>query len=292
MDRYARRLAVVALAVAVAALAVAIFDGDGDSGDSGDAMVTDDTAAGAPAPSDTRPPDVVTTPATIRTVTATTAPSTVATVPTPTTSSAPQPDTTAAETLPGVASDDFGPAAGAVLSVVGIGYDSDLNLRDIPAGEIIDTLLPLSTGIIATGRTRQLPTTIWHEVRIGEIVGWASSNYLAPLGGTRDITADIAAMLDGDAAAETMTDLGRRIAGLVASDEPASRIRVSVAPVVGDVGEITMDVVGLPDDAVRGFRLHIVADVGAESESFSLRSVGSTVMCHSHRGVNAEGRCH
>ena len=41
--------------------------------------------------------------------------------------------------LPGEAS-DFGPAEGAVLAVVGVDHDDVLNVRDVPAGEIIATL--------------------------------------------------------------------------------------------------------------------------------------------------------
>lgn len=292
MDRYARRVAVIALAVAIAALIVAIFDGDGGDGSSGDGGTgAESTAAGAAATAEAQLPSASTTAATIRTVAITTTPSAAAALATTTTTSAPPPVTAAATPLRGEDADELGPAAGTVLNVIGVGHDSDLNLRDEPAGDVIETLLPLTTGIVATGNTQRLPTTIWHEVRLGEITGWASSNYLAPLGATSDVTSDIIDMLDGTPGAETMTELGRLVAGLVASDDPPSRIRISGAPVVGDVGEITMDVVGLPDDSVRGFRLLVVANVGEESESFSLRSVESTVMCVSHRGVTAEGLC-
>ena len=211
---------------------------------------------------------------------------------------------------------EFGPPAGAALAVVGVSHDSVLNVRDVPAGEIVARLdnvmnvgsepvvyvrrpdsaaliatLDLNRGVIATGNTRKLPTTIWHEIRMGDAVGWASSAFLSPLGATSDATAEIVAILGETPAAPTLAELGRVVAEAVASDDPPSRIVVSGAPVLGDLGEITLDVLGLPDDAVRGFRLHIFAQQDSESDPFTLKTVESTTICDSHRGVGEEGLC-
>ena len=211
---------------------------------------------------------------------------------------------------------EFGPPAGAALAVVGVSHDSVLNVRDVPAGEIVARLdnvmnvgsepvvyvrrpdsdaliatLDLNRGVIATGNTRKLPTTIWHEIRMGDAVGWASSAFLSPLGATSDATAEIVAILGETPAAPTLAELGRVVAEAVASDDPPSRIVVSGAPVIGDLGEITLDVLGLPDDAVRGFRLHIFAQQDSESDPFTLKTVESTTICDSHRGVGEEGLC-
>ena len=211
---------------------------------------------------------------------------------------------------------EFGPPAGAALAVVGVSHDSVLNVRDVPAGEIVARLdnvmnvgsepvvyvrrpdsdaliatLDLNRGVIATGSTRKLPTTIWHEIRMGDAVGWASSAFLSPLGATTDATAEIVAILGETPAAPTLAELGRVVAEAVASDDPPSRIVVSGAPAVGDLGEITLDVLGLPDDAVRGFRLHIFAQQDSESDPFTLKTVESTTICDSHRGVGEEGLC-
>ena len=211
---------------------------------------------------------------------------------------------------------EFGPPEGAGLAVVGVSHDSVLNVRDVPAGEIIARLdnvmhvgsepvvyvreadsdaliatLDLNRGVIATGNTRQLPTTIWHEIRMGDSVGWASSAFLSPLGATSDATAEILATLGETPAAPTLDALGRLVAAAVASEDPPSRVVVSGAPVVGDLGEITVDVLDLPDDAVRGLRLQIFANQDSDSDSFVLRSVESTTICDSHRGVSEEGLC-
>ena len=211
---------------------------------------------------------------------------------------------------------EFGPPEGAALAVVGVSHNSVLNVRDVPNGELVARLdnalnvdgqpvvyvreagsddliatLDLNRGVIATGNTRRLPTTIWHEIRMGGAVGWASGAYLAPLGATSDSTAEIVATLGETPSAPTLAELARIVAEAVASDEPPSRLVVSGAPTVGDLGEVTIDVLGLPDDSVRGFRLHVFAQQDSDSGSFVLKSVESTTICDSHRGVGEGGLC-
>ena len=232
-------------------------------------------------------------------------------------------DTDTAAVLPGE-SYEFGPPAGAGLAVVGVAHDSALNVRDIPNGEVIARLdnvmdgvrdsavytrqadsddiiatVDLQSGIVATGNTRKLPTTIWHELRVGDLLGWASGSYLAPLGADRDAAAEVVEALGGTPTADTLTDLGLQVSALFASTgEVQSRTTVSSRPGVFEaVGDVTLDVLGLPDDAVRGYRVNITADAGAEDWTqedagpFTLRSVTVTPICDSHRGVSEEGLC-
>ena len=216
---------------------------------------------------------------------------------------------------------DFGPAEGADLVVVGVDHDDVLNVRDVPAGEIIATLdlLPSTVGlldvsdartgeivaslysweggIVATGRTRKLPTTIWHEVRVAGMTGWASGAYLAQLGVTDDATAEIIGVLGERPVADTMLDLGLLVAQVLASDEPPSRIVVAVAPNVFEgVADMTVDVVNVGDDSVLGFRLDLFAHpaqdwMQEDPGPYTLRGVERTVLCYSSRGVSAEGLC-
>ena len=198
--------------------------------------------------------------------------------------------TETAASLPG-APYEFGPAAGVVLGVVGVEHDDLLNVRDVPFGQVIGALDPMARDVVATGKSRKLPTTVWHEVRVGAVTGWASDAYLAPLGATLDATARIVEILGETPTASTMPELGQIVSEAVASDEPPSRIAVSAGTTIGDLGEITVDVVGLADDSLRGFRLHVFAHVGAGSDPFVLKSVEQTLLCHSHRGVSEEGLC-
>ena len=63
------------------------------------------------------------------------------------------------------------------------------------------------------------------------------------------------------------------------------------------LGEMTVDVVNIGDDSVLGFRLRIFAHPAEDWTQddpgpFTLKSVESTLMCHSYRGVSEEGLCH
>jgi hypothetical protein len=60
-----------------------------------------------------------------------------------------------------------------------------------------------------------------------------------------------------------------------------------VAPSVGDLGEVTYDVIGLGDDAVRGLRLHVFGQ--PIDEGFSLKTVEMTALCG--RGADDDGGC-
>ena len=233
-------------------------------------------------------------------------------------------DTDTAVALPGEPY-EFGPSAGAGLAVVGVAHDSALNVRDVPNGDIIARLdnvmdgvrdpavyvrepdaddiiatVDLRRGIVATGNTRRMPTTIWHELRVGDLVGWASGTYLAPLGADRDATAEVVEALGGAPTADTLSELGLQVSALFASTgEVQSRTAISSRPGVFEaLGDVTLDVLGLPDDAVRGYRINITADAGAEdwmqddAGPFTLRSVTVTLICDSHRGVSDDGLCH
>ncbi|MHB8869731.1 MAG: SH3 domain-containing protein [Thermoleophilia bacterium] len=193
-------------------------------------------------------------------------------------------------TLPGEPLDLGFPKAGDVLSVVGVTHNSRLNVRAAPGTdqEILAKAEPLADDLVASGRVRQLPDSIWYEVRVSGVSGWVSSAYVAYSGAVDDITAQVTQKLGGSApAAETMTDLGRIVAEVMASDDPPSRIVVAVTPHVGDLGEITYDVIGVGDDAIRGYRLHVFGTPTASGEGFSLKSVESTLLAG--RGVTADG---
>ena len=216
---------------------------------------------------------------------------------------------------------EYGPAEGVSLAVVGVDHDDILNVRDVPFGEIIATLglanpiayllevreapsgEPIAsydtwTGtIVATGRTRKLPTTIWHEVQVAGLTGWASGAYLAPIGLTDDITAHLIDLLGERPAADTLIELALLVGEALASEEPPSRVVVTVGPSIFEaLGEVTVDVLNLGDDSLLGYRLHLFATPSGDWMSddpgpFTLRTVERTVLCYSHRGVTADGLC-
>lgn len=202
-----------------------------------------------------------------------------------------QPSTTSTTTttsLPGEPI-DFGPAAGDRLGVIGVAHDDLLNLRAAPGvdQEILAGIPPTYQNLVAAGETRELPDSFWILVDYQGTSGWVSLAFVAYLGATSDETAAIIDRLGGRPTAETMVALGSLVAGSMASDEPPSRLVMVSAPTVGDLGEVSFDVVGLGDDSVRGFRLHVFAD--PIDGGFSLRSVELTVLCG--RGVTDDGLC-
>ena len=274
-DRLPLGVALLALAVAIAALVVAVGDSDGDEAAAEDA---------ADVPAITIEP-ATTTPAPIPTTTI----ATIQTLP-------PAPTTTAAQVVTATTAAEAGAADGegaeqqSALAVVGIGHDSTLNVRETPGGALVGRLDSQTVGVVPTGTVREVSEVTWYEVRAAGLVGWVSGEYLAPLGAAFDATAEIVARLGSTPSASNMTALGRTVAGAVAAEEPASRVRVSGEPQVGEVSEITMDVVGQPDDSVHGFRLHVFA-TRTSSGTFTLRNVEGTLMCYIDRGVSADGVC-
>ena len=216
---------------------------------------------------------------------------------------------------------EYGPDEGTSLAVVGVDHDDVLNVRDVPFGEIIATLglgdpiafllevraMPSgepidwfdswSGAIVATGRTRKLPTTVWHEVQVAGVTGWASGAYLAPIGLTEDVTAHLIDRLGEQPEADTLVDLALLVGESFASEDPPSRVVITLGPGVFEaVGEVTVDVLGLADDSLLGYRLHIAVDAGGDwmfgdPGPFTFRSVHRTVLCQSHRGVTADGLC-
>jgi hypothetical protein len=88
-----------------------------------------------------------------------------------------------------------------------------------------------------------------------------------------------------------MLELGRIVADAMASTDPESRIRMSVAPTVDDLGEVTFDVIGLGDDSVLGVRLDVFGAPRDGGDGFSLKSVESTVVCDPARGAGIDGVC-
>ena len=216
--------------------------------------------------------------------TTTTADTTTTTVVTTTTSA----DTTTSTTLAGEPI-EFGPAADDVVTVVGVEHDDVLNLRAAPGANqpIRDGIPPTFDELIAQGNTRDLSPGFWIEVDYDGTVGWVHLAYIAYAGEVTDETSFVIDELGERPAESTMTDLAEVVAAVFASDEEPESDIVQVTEVVeGDLIEVTYDVIGLGDDSVRGFRLHIFAE--ESGNGFELRTVEVTLLCG--RGLS-DGLC-
>lgn len=241
---------------------------------------------------DTAAPSTTTTVTVPSTTATTTAGASSTTLTTPTTTSVPTttlPATTTS-TLAGTEI-QFGPANGDLLGVVGVRYDDALNLRSGPGitAPVIDTVAPTFEGLVATGQTRQLPSgSLWINVDHAGMVGWANLFFVAYVGSVDDVTGLVVTALGEIPPATSMEELGLLVAGVFASTEdPPSRIVMTVMPTKGDVGEVTYDVIGLGDDATLGYRLHVFGQI--VDDVLGLHSVERTELCA--RGVTADGLC-
>lgn len=232
------------------------------------------------------------TPSTTDTTMATTT-SATPTLPQTSTTSAEATTTTNAPTttsiLPGEPYDLFVPGDGEVVAVVGVAFDDVLNVREGPgiAFPIIETLAPTATDVIGTGEGRLIDISVWWKVVANGSTGWVNSRFISRLGGVDDLTSVVVDRVGEIPKAETMLDLGLTAANALASVDPSSDISMTVAPTVGDLGEVTYDVIGLGDDSVNGYRLHVFGQ--PIDEAFSLMAVEVTYMCT--RGRTAEGMC-
>lgn len=268
-----------AAVVLVAMVVVAACGSDGD-GEATSTTVPSSTTTTAPGTSTSTTP--TTTPS--ATTPGTSTPST--TTPGTTTSTT----TSGSTTLPGEPIELFA-QPGQVWSVVGVDRDDVLNVREAPGTDraIVATLAPTADDVVTTGRARSLARSIWYEVEIDGGTGWVNLSFLALPGVVDDITAQVVADLGGIPTAETLVELGELVAATRASDDVESRIAVVVGPTLGDLGEITMDVLGFADDAVAGERLHVFADQDDSGEAFGLSSVEATTWCL--RGLADGDRC-
>lgn len=193
--------------------------------------------------------------------------------------------------LPGERIELF-PYEGTELGVVGVQADDVLNVRAAPGVEyeIVARLDPLADGIQPTGHNRQLEDgTIWAQITADGTTGWASTAFLAHPGQVRDVTSQLYPTPEDRPRGDTMVQLGEQVADRVSVDgEPQPDVVVVDGPTVGDLGEITVDVVGYPDDAQYGERLRIFAEPDPGGESFTVRTVESELLCR--RGVS-DGLC-
>ena len=193
--------------------------------------------------------------------------------------------------LPGERQDIY-PYDGARLAVAGVAADDTLKVRSGPGPEfsVLFELRPTAMNAAATGHNRSVKGGgSWSEIMADGRTGWANAAYLLQPGQVNDITAALFPTPADRPTARTMVELGRTVARHRAVDNADAKIVVVDGPRVGDVGEVTVDIIGLGDDAVGGERLHVFAEPGPERERFTVRTVEATTFCS--RGVTEDRLC-
>lgn len=184
---------------------------------------------------------------------------------------------------------ELAPAEGAVLAVIGVRYDDVLHVRYAPGTDqaVVADLSPLAEDFLATGRARMLTQSLWWEVITADgAYGWVSARFTGRRGATFDVTSEVVAKLGDPPTAETMLELGEIVAdALKPVDSEVTPVIVPVvAPTVGDLGEVTYDVVGSTDDSTVALRVHVFGQPNDGGEGFTLKSAEATDMCDSIRG--------
>jgi hypothetical protein len=193
--------------------------------------------------------------------------------------------------LPGERQDIY-PYEGAKLGVVGVAADDTLKVRSGPGTGfgVVFELRPTAMNATATGHNRSVKDAgFWSEIMLEGRTGWANTSFLLQPGEVNDITAALFPTPADRPTEKTMLELGQAVARVRAGDDSEAEIVVVDGPSVGDVGEITVDIVGVSDDSVGGERLKIFAEPGSRGDSFTVRSVEAMTFCR--RGVIEGGLC-
>lgn len=189
---------------------------------------------------------------------------------------------TAPEDLPGEPIDIY-PYEGATLAVVGVAADDTLNVRSGPGTDfaVVAELDPLSEEAVATGQNRDLGDALWVEVEVAGTTGWVNVLYVAQAGATTDITADVPATSAANVGALAEAIAATRVGE---GEGPTPTVTIVAGPT--DT-EVTVDVIGLADDSLKGERLRIEATPGGDGVTAA--TVEATALCA--RGVTADGLC-
>lgn len=187
---------------------------------------------------------------------------------------------------------------GEELGVAGLDpEEAPLEVFDLPLdqdGDVVGELEPLDA-VTVTGRQRQDPDDpeagIWTEVELSDGYGWVDGG-LTYFAGTEDVTEDY---LHEVPPAEDAQTIAEGVAERAAGDGPdqqrePERTLISTPE---DHGEdfYRLDVTGLQDDSVVGYRLFVTVEESGEEagEGFELAEVEQTQLCR--RGVTDDGSC-
>jgi hypothetical protein len=185
--------------------------------------------------------------------------------------------------LPGEPIDIY-PYEDAHLGVIGVAAGDTLNVRSGPGTDfdVVTELNPLSQEPTATGQNRTLDDdSLWVEVTVDDATGWVNGAFVAQPGSVVDVSGDV-----GDVSAATMEALAQAVAAtrVFEGEGPTPMVTIVAGP---DGLEVTVDVVGLGDDAQKGERLAITAIEGGDG--FAVETVESIALCA--RGVTDDGLC-
>lgn len=200
-----------------------------------------------------------------------------------------------APTVAGRSIEASAPESTDLLAVVGVAAGQALPIYALPGshnplvGEIPNTAEDVH-GLDEAFQTDD--GAIWWFVRWETFQGWVEP-MAAYLGSDLDVTLQVVGDADpAQLVALSIDDLALATAEQFLSTEPSSRVvLVSPADVADNLeGTAIVDVIGLGDDSLAGFRLLVSGDGSAtQGAEFELRSVHQISLCT--RGVTPDGLC-
>ena len=119
------------------------------------------------------------------------------------------------------------------------------------------------------------------------MIRWVNLRDVAYVGDTYDATADRLLALGGRPSVRTMIELGRIVTESMRSPEaePTPRIVFVETETVGDLGEVTYDLIGLAGDSMRGYRVRVFSE--PVDGGFVLRNVEVPNLCARDVGEGA-----
>ncbi len=187
-------------------------------------------------------------------------------------------------------------SAGDIFAVVGMDY------QDLDTGGTLPVLNAPASGdpalhqlandrenIVTTGLACLLETSgLWYEITADGVTGWVDAYNLGYLGRTDDPTAEIVASVGSIPFGSVISVIGDVVTHFASVDPPTVVTRQGEYT-FGDLIEGTIDLIGLGEDAVKGWRLHFFLQEDDGSSDVGLKTVERTAICL--RDVTDDGLC-
>lgn len=227
----------------------------------------------------------------------------------PASSTSTAPSTTAAKntttTTSGGVFYDIGPVAGETLDVVGVRYDDVLNIRDQAdaSSAIVATAAPFAANpqLISGGEGLLFNPNggAWWKVTVNGNAAWASASFLGQVSPNNE---DLLPVLTANMPSTTSPNLNTLIIDIATAlaAGPTPSVVLSTEPVGIDAigSEATIDVLGIGDDSVKGWRIRILFnnvfdDINASNPQLvGVELVVADAFPICHRGLEASsGLC-
>lgn len=191
--------------------------------------------------------------------------------------------------LPGERQEIY-PYEGARLAVVGVASGDGLNVRAGPGSDylVVFVLEPLFEDARATGHNRLISGRgYWSEIRVGERSGWVNTDFVLQPGQVDDVTSRLYPA-GVERPSGSLGQLATAVATRARGDEITPKVVIVDGPSDGEIGEVAVDILGVDDDSVGGFRLRIFAAPTGQG-TYTVRNVEQTLLCT--RGVTDDGLC-